>query len=265
MRVYISADIEGITGVSQWEETHKGSSAYTHYCEQMTKEVAAACQGAIEAGAEYIMVKDAHEDGKNLIHSKLPKEAKILSGWSNHPYSMIEGLDESFDAVIFIGYHSGGGSNGSPLAHTLSPDQIRSITINGKKADEFLVFAYGAYELGVPVIAVSGDGDLIRKVREFDSNIKTIGVQEGFGGAVVSIHPDLAVERIRKTVKRAMENLEGYELHKEEEYELIVEFSHHQDAYKYSFYPNAEQIGEHTIRYVSRNYMHILTLLMFIE
>lgn len=264
VKVYISADLEGITGVSKWEETHKGTADYERYREQMTKEVVAACKGAVEAGADTILVKDAHEDGKNLIHSMLPKEVKVISGWSNHPYNMLEGLDDSFDAVLFIGYHSGASSNGTPLAHTLDPDKIREIYINGERADEFLINAYTAYMLGVPVVAVTGDGELIRKVRTFDGYIKTVAVGEGFGGAVVSIHPELAVERIQKAARRALEHIEGYEMHTQSEYELVVTFNHHQDAYKYSFYPNVEQTDEYTIRYTSNNYMHILTLLMFI-
>ena len=265
MRVYISADLEGITGVSKWEETHKGDLQYDLYKEQMTREVVAACEGAIEAGAEYIMVKDAHEDGKNLIHRMLPKEVKVISGWSNHPYCMVEGLDESFDAVIFIGYHSGGRSNGSPLAHTLLPDVIKKIIINGREADEFLIHAHAASMLGVPVVAVSGDGQLMRSVKTFNTHIKTIAVQEGFGGAIVSIHPDLAVERIRKGVKKSLEELEGYHLEKPETYEMVIEFKKHADAYKFSFYPGAEQIDEYTVRYVSNDYMHLLTLLLFIS
>lgn len=97
MRIYISADMEGIAGISRWDETEKGNAEYERYREQMTREVAAACEGAIEAGAEYILVKDAHDRGKNLIHELLPRNVKIMSGWSQHPYNMVEGLDESFD------------------------------------------------------------------------------------------------------------------------------------------------------------------------
>lgn len=264
MRVYISADIEGVTGVSKWDETIKGKQDYERYREQMTREVVAACEGAMEAGADYILVKDAHDDGKNLIHSMLPKNVKIISGWSNHPYNMVEGLDESFDAVIFIGYHSGASSNGSPLAHTLLPDKIKNIVINGRDADEFLIHAYACYMIGVPVVAVSGDGDLMRQIREFAPQIKTVAVQEGFGGAIVSIHPDLAVERIRRGVKKSLENLEAYHFKQPEEYEMLIEFKNHTDAYKFSFYPNVEQVNEYTIRYASNNYMHLLILLLFL-
>ena len=264
MRIYISADLEGITGVSAWKETLKGSGEYERYRQQMTKEVAAACLGAMDAGADYILVKDAHEDGKNLLHHLLPQEVKMISGWSNHPYNMVEGLDNSFDGVLFIGYHSGGSSNGSPLAHTLSIERIRNVFINGKKADEFLIYAYAAHFIGVPVIMTSGDGELIRRVRNFDNHIKTVAVQEGFGGAIVSIHPDLAAARIRKAAKKAVENLVDFKIAFHESYELKIEFKKHQDAYKYSFYPGVQQIGEYTIQYNAASYMDILTLLMFI-
>ncbi len=263
MRIYISADIEGVTGVSTWQETLKGNAEYNRYREQMTREVAAACEGAREAGADYIIVKDAHEDGKNLIHAMLPEQVKIISGWSNHPYNMVEGLDQSFDGVIFIGYHSGGSSNGTPLAHTLSLDSIRNIYINGKKADEFLIYTYAAHMLKVPVIMVSGDGELIRRVRAFDPAVKTVAVQEGFGGAIVSIHPNAATARIKKAAKRAVESIGRIKTTALDTYELKVEFKRHQDAYKYSFYPQVEQIGEYTIKYNATHYMDILTLLMF--
>ena len=264
MRLYISADLEGITGISCWEETHKGNNEYEKARLQMTKEVAAACRGALEAGVDFILVKDAHEEGKNLIHQLLPKEVKILSGWSNHPYNMVEGLDKSFDGALFIGYHSGGHSNGSPLAHTLSIDAVRSISLNGQKADEFLLYTHAAHWIGVPVIGVSGDGELIRRVKAFDGQIKTVAVQEGFGGAVVSIHPDLAISRIQKMAKKAVEAIGSFTTFSVEKYELKVEFKNHQDAYKYSFYPGAEQVGEYTIRYSSSRYEDILTLLLFI-
>ena len=264
MKVYISADLEGVTGVSKWDETTKGKQDYEIYRKQMSLEVAAACEAAFEAGADVVLVKDAHDDGKNIIHELLPKNAKVISGWSNHPYNMVEGLDESFDAVIFIGYHSGAHSNGSPLAHTLYPDRIKNITINDQDADEFLIHTYAAYMIGVPVVAVSGDGDLMREIRDFDPRIKTVAVQEGFGGAIVSVHPQLAVERIKKGVRKALDNLEDYTFEQPEEYEMIIEFKDHADAYKFSFYPNVEQISEHSIRYVSNNYMHLLILMLFL-
>ncbi len=264
MRVYISADLEGVTGVSRWEETEKGGSNYEECRMQMTKEVVAACEGAIEAGANYIMVKDAHDDGKNLIASMLPRGVKLISGWSNHPYGMVEGLDDSFDAVVLIGYHSGSASNGSPLAHTLFPDIIKNIKINGEDASEFIIHAYASYMIGVPIVTVSGDGELMRSVKSFNPKIKTVAVQEGFGGAMVTIHPELAIDRIKKGVKLGLAEIQEHSFEAPEKYEMQIEFKKHSDAYKFSFYPDVEQVGEYTIRYSSNNYMNFLILLLFI-
>lgn len=261
MKIYISADIEGVTGVSTWTEAEDIGAFEAR--EQMTKEVVAACEGALAAGATEIMIKDAHGEGKNLIHSMLPKEVKIISGWSNHPYNMVEGLGENFQGVIFIGYHSGASSNASPLSHTLSPRTIRGIWINDEPASEFDIYTYTAHMLGVPVIAVSGDGGLIRKVKEFDRAIQTVVTQEGFGGGVVSIHPDLSCDKIKNAVKKGIQNIGQHSLKQPDKFNLKVEFTSHQDAYKYSFYPGVRQIDEFTIEYGSKDYMDVLSLLLF--
>lgn len=262
MRVFISADIEGITGISTWQEADYTPPYEAR--ERMTKEVVAACKGAIAAGAKDIVIKDAHGNGKNLIYNMLPRNAKVISGWSNHPYCMVEGLDDSFDGIVFIGYHSHASSNASPLAHTLNPKTIRRITLNERPASEFLIHAYVASMVGVPIIAVSGDGGLIREVKDTDERIQTVATQEGFGGGVVSIHPAVAEERIEKAVQMGMMELSEHPLTAMPSvFNLKVSFKKHQDAYKFSFYPGVRQIDEFTISYTSDQYMDILSLLLF--
>ena len=106
MKVFISADIEGITGVTHWDETEKPKADYKEFREQMTAEVSAACEGALQAGCNEIWVKDAHASARNLIAAKLPRETRLVRGWSGHPFSMVQELDASFDAMLMIGYHS---------------------------------------------------------------------------------------------------------------------------------------------------------------
>ena len=141
MKIYISADIEGVTGVTHMEETLKNKADYDEFQEQMTAEVLAACNGALKAGAKEIYIKDAHDTGRNLIASKLPEQVKLIREWSQHPYCMMQELDDTFDAVIMIGYHSAAASQNSPLAHTLT-EKYSSIKINAKPASEFLINAY---------------------------------------------------------------------------------------------------------------------------
>ena len=114
MKVYISADMEGVTGVTNWEEVDHNKPAYTQFQKQMSLEVAAACEGAISAGAKEVLVKDAHYSGRNILPSYLPKRAKIIRGWSGHPYSMLQEINSGFDALMFLGYHSRAGSGGNP-------------------------------------------------------------------------------------------------------------------------------------------------------
>ena len=141
MKIFISADIEGVATTTLWPETEKGSEDYRLHAQQMTLEVIAACEAASEAGASEIVVRDAHEDGNNLDIWKLPENVTLLRGWSGHPYSMVYGIDPSFDAAIFIGYHSAASSEGNPLSHTESLNPL-SVKLNGALASEFLLYSY---------------------------------------------------------------------------------------------------------------------------
>lgn len=143
MKIFISADIEGVATTTLWPETEKGSEDYRLHAQQMTMEVIAACEAASEAGASEIVVRDAHEDGNNLDIWKLPENVTLIRGWSGHPYSMVYGIDPSFDAAIFIGYHSAASSEGNPLSHTESLNPL-SVKLNGALASEFLLYSYVA-------------------------------------------------------------------------------------------------------------------------
>src|SRR4029079_18577351 len=111
MKVYISADIEGTSGITNWEQDDKTHPTYQEFRERMTDEVVAACEGAIEAGAKEIVIKDAHGSGRNIIAARLPDCAKLIRGWSGHPFCMVQELDQSFDALLFVGYHAKAGSD----------------------------------------------------------------------------------------------------------------------------------------------------------
>ena len=125
MKVFISVDIEGITTTSNWDECDNEHSTYGVQAEQMTKEVLAVCEGAIAAGAKEIYVRDAHDTGCNIDPFKMPKEVILIRSWSGCPKSMAEGIDESFDAAMFVGYHAATTRPGNPLSHTISSANIR--------------------------------------------------------------------------------------------------------------------------------------------
>jgi D-amino peptidase len=263
LKVYISADIEGTTGIAHWDETTRSKSDYGEFQKQMTAEVTAACEGAIEAGAGEVYVQDAHDSGRNIIASRLPEKVRLIREWSGHPYSMLQGLDDSFDAVMMTGYHSRAGADGNPLAHTFS-GQVAYLKINGRYASEFLINAYTATYVGAPVVMVSGDANLCRDVVEFNPDILTVPVNEGAGGSVVSIHPNLAVQRIKEAAREALRgDLGTYKIDLPKKFTVELGYRDFQRAYRASFYPGVKKTGTHTVQYASDDYFEILRMLMF--
>ncbi len=263
LKIYISADIEGTTGIAHWDEATKNKPDYAYYQKQMTAEVAAACEGAIEAGVSEIYVQDAHDSGRNLLQSKLPERVKLISEWSGHPYAMLQGLDKSFDAVMMTGYHSRAGSDGNPLAHTFS-GQVAYMKINDRFASEFLINAYTAAHLGVPVVLVTGDASLCKDVTEFNTNIATVAVNEGAGGSVISIHPSLAIRRIEDAARDALSgDLGRYKMDLPEKFTVELSYRDYKRAYRASFYPGVELIEPQVTRFESNDYYEVLRMLMF--
>ena len=239
MKIYISADIEGVTGSVHWDEARKDTPDFTEFRDQMTAEVAAACEGALNAGATEIRVKDAHDSGRNIVASRLPREAKLIRGWSGHPFAMVEGINASYDALLLVGYHSGAGSNGNPLAHTISGSATH-IKINDLDASELLIHTYAAAMVSVPLVFVSGDAALCRDAESLDPDIITVAVKEGKGDSVTSIHPEAAVAEIRENAEAALQgdvSMCGIEL--PQNFVVDITYRHHARAYRSSFYPGA--------------------------
>ncbi|MCI2056945.1 MAG: M55 family metallopeptidase [Oscillibacter sp.] len=263
-KLFISADIEGTAGIVDWNETLPQFPEYAYFAAQMTREVNAACEGAIAAGVKDIVIKDAHEFAQNINPAQLPQCAQVIRGWSQNPFSMMFGLDDTFDGVVLTGYHSGAGLDCTPLAHTVSHPGNMYVKINGQLANEMLINAMTASYVGVPVYCVTGDRGLCEWTKSINPHIHTVAISEGVGFGSVSIHPDLAVERIRKAVEESLaENPEDCMFPLPEDFDVEICFKEHGDAYKWGFYPGAEQTGPHTVRFYSKDYFAVLTFLHY--
>jgi D-amino peptidase len=262
MKVYISADIEGVTGVTHWDETNLEKAESQAAREQMTAETAAACQGALEAGATEIWVKDAHDTGRNIIAERLPVEARLIRGWSEHPFTMWQELDGSFDALALVGYHAGAAFAGNPLAHTMSGN-ITRLTINERQASEFLLAAYTAALVKVPLIFVSGDLGLCHEVTEFHPNITTVAVKEGVGDSTINLHPEVAARRIREGMAQALRNPAACQIPLPDHFNVEVRYRNHQRAYQYGFFPGARQEDAVTVSFEHEDYFEVLRFLLF--
>ena len=265
MRVFISADIEGTCGINAWPETERSTPVdYAPYQKQMTKEVEAACKGAIAAGADEVFVKDAHDSARNLDPSELPESIRIMRGWSGDPLSMMSGVDKGhFDAALFTGYHAWASCGGNPLSHTMNL-QNEFVTINGVRASEFLMNAYTAGYYGVPVAFLSGDKALCDFAKEFIPGITTVAVNEGIGGATVSMHPKAAGKAIREASENAVKNAKNCAVPMPDRFDVVIRFREHQKAYSRSFYPGARLEDEKNVCFSAGDWFDVLRFAHFV-
>ncbi|MBC8467604.1 MAG: M55 family metallopeptidase [Candidatus Marinimicrobia bacterium] len=264
MKVYISADIEGITGATHWNETDKNKSDYLEFQNRMTDEVVSACQGAFSAGAKEIWVKDAHDSGRNILAEKLPKNVKLIRGWSGHPFMMVQELDDSFDALIMIGYHARAGSGGNPLAHTMSSSKIDTMTINDQWTSEFYLHGLVAASLNVPLVFLSGDIDICKEVSEVNHHIATHATMLGVGNSTISMQPTESRKAIKEKVKKALSgNLINRLLSVPESFQVKVRYMKQVDAYRASHYPSAKLIDSKTVLFQCTDIMDVMTFVLF--
>ncbi|NNF97990.1 MAG: hypothetical protein HKM93_01305 [Desulfobacteraceae bacterium] len=265
MKVFISADIEGVTGVTAGSETNKDHPDYKDFQVQMAKEVAAACEGAKEAGATEIVIKDAHGSARNLIGDHLPDEAALIRGWSGHPYRMMQGVDKSFNASFFIGYHAPGGREGNPLAHTFKGKLISKITLNGDLASELSFNMLTSFYEKVPVVLVTGDEMICADAREMLPEIHTVAVKRCVGGSTINISPQSSIEKIKESARTALADPgKNFVPEIPEFFTLTIHYNDFQEAYKASFYPGAELISPKAVQYENEDYPEILRMMHFV-
>jgi D-amino peptidase len=263
MKIYISADIEGITGATHWDEANKTHADYGEFREQMTAEVAAACEGALAAGANEIWVKDAHWTGRNILASKLPRQVKLIRDWSSHPFAMMQELDESFQAALMIGYHSRAGGGTSPLGHTMSGG-VAYVKINERYASEFLLNTYTAALVNVPVVFISGDGGVCAEAEAFVSNLGTVAVKQCVGNSTINIHPQLAVEKIRAGVEAALKgDVSKCRIRLPDHFSIEAAYKEHVKAYQSSFFPGASLKDPYTVQFEADDYFDVLRFVLF--
>ena len=259
MKLFISADIEGCVGTTLASETHKDMPEYRQFARQMTEEVAAVCEAALEAGADEIVVKDGHGDATNIDFTALPDRVTLIRGKSGHPYNMMFGLDDSFDAVLYVGYHAPAGNGGNPISHT-STGNSNQILLNGKVMSEFMLNTYTAAMMGVPAIFISGDEAICSLAREMVPAITTAAVKKGVGGSTISMSKAEANRLLRSRVKEALSRgPEACRISMPEKFEYVVNYKDLKKAYQMSFFPGAERVDERTNRVVSSNYRDIVT------
>ena len=264
MKAFLSVDIEGVTGMSSWNEATRTHADYGLFRDRMQLEAAAACEGLLAGGATEVLVRDAHSTARNLDGEQFPRGVRLLSGWARHPLSMVQGLDESYDAVLYVGYHARAGSEGNPLSHTMSSSKVAEIFLNGEPLSEFRLHALAAATLGVPSILLSGDQAICDEAKAFLPAIQTISTKVGLGASVLSRHPLEVREELRQKAETAIRSdLTSCLPPLPDTFELEVRYHKHLDAQNNSFYPGAERLDACRLAFSTSSYEEILRFIHF--
>ncbi|OZM73096.1 peptide ABC transporter substrate-binding protein [Amycolatopsis antarctica] len=155
MRIMVSADMEGATGVTWTDDVVPGTEQWQRFRRMFTGDVNATVAGLHAGGATDVFVNEAHSSQRNLLLEDLDERATMLTG-RHKPLSMMQGIDSGLDGLVFLGYHAGAGSDGV-LSHTYLENQITGVWLDGVPASEGRLNAALAAEYGVPVLMVTGD------------------------------------------------------------------------------------------------------------
>ena len=207
MKVFISADMEGTAGVTDWEQVLRREQDYARFRRLMTEEVNASILGAIEGGAKEIVVSDSHADMRNILIEELHPQAQLVSG-SPKPYGMMQGIDPSFDAVFFTGYHAYAGTANAILDHSFSSATVRQIKLGNLLVGEVGLNAALAGHFKVPVALVTGDGTAVAQAKKLLPQVEAVAVKEAIGRlAARSYQPVEARRRIKEGATRAMKRV----------------------------------------------------------
>ena len=248
MKIYISVDIEGVAGIVDRNQGNlAGGGEYEYGKMLMTEETNAAILGALDAGATQIVVNDSHGQMRNVIPTLLHPRATLIQGRVKHAF-MVEGLDDSFDAVFMVGYHAPAGVRDGVLNHAFHPYELR---YNGRVWSEIGLTASVAGHFGVPVALVTGDDAAVRDAEACLPPHVGVSVKRGIsrlGGE--SVHPERARELIRDGARQALERLgEWQPLRFDGPITVEMDFYYSPQADVAALIPTMERVGDRTIRF----------------
>ena len=264
-KIYISSDMEGVVGAVTGEQLGPSGFEYQRFREFMTAEVNAAIEGARSAGAGEILVADSHGNGQNLLIDKLPKDVKIVRSWPR-PLDMVGGLDDSFDGVIFLGYHASTDNLTGVRAHTFSSGRLTSVKLNGTPVTEGAWNAAIAGELGVPVIMVAGDDATVEEVSSLVGNVEGAVVKWALSfHSATTLQPEAAYDLIREKASRAVKNIKNYKPYKVKN-PVTVEmgFKNYRPVEILSYLSLFERISSHTIRFSAKTMEEAARIITFV-
>ncbi|MGG5254359.1 M55 family metallopeptidase [Neobacillus sp. SM06] len=250
MKIFISADMEGISGVAANQQL-KTNSEYQRFRKLMTLDVNAAIEGAFNGGATEVVVADGHGNMSNILIEELDSRARLVSG-NNRVMCQLEGLDETFDGIMFVGHHGReGGSDVTVISHTLAGICVNEMKINGKVVGETEMNSFVAGAFGVPPLFISGDDAYVKEVKETLPEVEAAVVKRAVDRfAAELIHPETARAEIRTKAEAAVRKIkEAKPLKVNGPITFEIEFKGPQQAKMTTTLPTVELTGPKSIRF----------------
>jgi len=254
LKVFISVDMEGISGIVHSDQTTSGTAEYNNARIWMAMDANAAVEGARFAGATEIVINDSHGSMRNILYTAILDPRAFLISGSPKPLSMMQGIDASFQACIFIGYHAKAGTEDAILDHTISSSVVRAIRVNGIEMPELGLNAAIAGYYGVPVVLVSGDTAVCRQTSEIlGKEVVTVAIKEAIGRLAAKLLPmDEARRLIKARVKEALGKLgrvKPFKLARPYNFELEYHISAQADMG--AMIPGAKRIDARTLGFTA--------------
>ncbi len=247
MKVYISADIEGISGVVDSVQTDDSQKEFERARRLMTGEVNAAIVGAFGAGASEVVVNDSHGSMRNILIEELDVRAELVTG-APKPFSMLQGLDESFHVAFLIGYHAQAGTQLGTLSHTYS-GRVFQARLNGRPVGEPGLNAALAGAYGVPVGLVTGDEAVVEEAQRLFAPPATVAVKRAVArNAARCLSPSVARQRIEAAAGEALRN-PGKPFIVPPPLEIEITFMRPDQADMAGMIPDVERLDGRTVRY----------------
>jgi D-amino peptidase len=258
VKVFISIDMEGICGIVGERETDpaKGGEAYQASRRLMTQEGNATIEGCLNAGATEIVIADSHWNFDNLIPEDLNEAATLLRG-TPRMFSMVQDLDRSYDAAMFIGYHAKAGTARAILDHTYT-GRIAAVHINGIEVGETGINAYLAGHHGIPVVLVTGDSAVTAEAKALIGNVHTVAVKDATGAsAAKNLHPKKARDLIRAEANRALKDVKAIPpLRAKTPVEMAMTLKGTESADRAQMIPGVRRVGGTRIEFEADDYIH---------
>jgi D-amino peptidase len=254
LKIYISVDMEGVAGVVTADQLGPAGFEYERFRHFMTNETLAAVRAAKESGATEIVVSDSHGNGENLLIEEFPKDMRIIRSWPRHG-GMMAGLDPSFDAALFVGYHASTTNVRGVRAHTFSSAHLTRVALNGDAVTEGEFNASFAGAVGVPVIFASGDDAAMEELKSRLGRIETAETKRSLSfHSAETLTPEASCERIAAGVKAALNRLHEFKPYVvKTPVTLEITFKNYMPAEMISYLRSVQRVDSHTIRFVGKD------------